>query len=194
VPKKSAARTLPAVDEDPEDEGDDFPEMIADSANIAGPERRGAGRPLMFTEAEIASAMLVADGFTSVAASNLKCCHDTIDRAVKRWPALAQIQRECRLAQVDTAEGELQKAIKTGNLTAIIFFLKCQAKGRGYVERIETTGPDGGAIKSEVELTASVDFTARILGATDDQLSAVLSEALGGGESGEAPKKQKRPK
>jgi 5-hydroxyisourate hydrolase-like protein (transthyretin family) len=59
---------------------------------------------------------------------------------------------------------------------------------------VETTGPDGGAIKSEVELTASVDFTARILGATDDQLSAVLSEALGGGESGEAPKKQKRPK
>jgi len=34
-----------------------------------------------------------------------------------------------------TAESQLMKKIKQGNLTAIIFFLKTQAKHRGYVEK-----------------------------------------------------------
>ena len=37
----------------------------------------------------------------------------------------------------DFAESKLHKAISNGNITAIIFFLKCQAKDRGYIERQE---------------------------------------------------------
>ena len=40
-----------------------------------------------------------------------------------------------RESSVDLAESELMKAIRAGNMTAIIFFLKTQGRSRGYVER-----------------------------------------------------------
>ena len=36
--------------------------------------------------------------------------------------------------------------MRKGNITAIIFTLKTIGKSRGYVERQEVTGADGGAV------------------------------------------------
>lgn len=166
-PPETSRAIAPAPELDPEDEFRDeesvseFPEFIDDpegpddsdepdeSAVIAGnayPVKRGPGRPRHFTEKEIASALRKAGGFNSVAARHLGCSHDTISRAVDRWPGLKKVQRECRAKQIDKAEGALQSAIAEGNIPAIIFFLKCQAKGRGFVERVETTGADGAPL------------------------------------------------
>jgi len=38
---------------------------------------------------------------------------------------------------LDFGESQLHKLIKDGNTAATIFFLKCRAKSRGYVERSE---------------------------------------------------------
>ncbi len=46
----------------------------------------------------------------------------------------------------DFAESKLQEAIGRGESWAVCFFLKCQAKDRGYVERVEATGPGGGPV------------------------------------------------
>lgn len=40
-------------------------------------------------------------------------------------------------ANIDLAEGELLKNIKSGDTTSLIFFLKTKGKSRGYVEKIE---------------------------------------------------------
>jgi hypothetical protein len=48
---------------------------------------------------------------------------------------------------VDVAESKLMAKIDAGDTTAIIFFLKTQGKGRGYVERQEVTGAEGNAIE-----------------------------------------------
>ena len=45
---------------------------------------------------------------------------------------------EAREGLLDIAERSLADKIATGNLGAIIFYLKCQGKNRGYVEKQET--------------------------------------------------------
>ena len=62
---------------------------------------------------------------------------------VKEDEAFAQSLKDVREKTVDIAETALQKLIQEGNPTAIIFFLKTQAKDRGYREGMEHTGADG---------------------------------------------------
>ena len=49
-------------------------------------------------------------------------------------------------ALIDHVESKLFELIDRKDTTAIIFFLKTRAKARGYVERQEVTGANGGAI------------------------------------------------
>lgn len=59
---------------------------------------------------------------------------------------LAQVQPQERF--VDFAEDALVKKISKGDTTAIIFALKTKGKHRGYVERNELTGKDGGPLET----------------------------------------------
>src|SRR4051812_49988692 len=63
---------------------------------------------------------------------------------VQSRPSLLAICRECREAMKDNAESSLYRAVLDGDAWAVCFFLKTQAKDRGYVERQELAGPDGG--------------------------------------------------
>ena len=47
----------------------------------------------------------------------------------------------------DFVENEFFKQVKSGNITAIIFYLKTQCKDRGYSERREITGADGTSLQ-----------------------------------------------
>jgi hypothetical protein len=62
-------------------------------------------------------------------------------------PDFANAIKEEQDAMVDFAESMLMKKIKAEDNTAIIFFLKCRAKDRGYIERVEHSGPNGSPIR-----------------------------------------------
>ena len=60
----------------------------------------------------------------------------------RRWynadPDFAALVDEVKEEQIDLAECELRKLVKSGNITAVIFTLKTIGKERGYIERTET--------------------------------------------------------
>ena len=65
---------------------------------------------------------------------------------------LQQYVAELREAMVDLAEDVLITQLKEGNLTAAIFIAKTQGRARGYSERVEMTGAEGGPIATEITI------------------------------------------
>lgn len=73
---------------------------------------------------------------------SLACQQAKIGRAtyycwMKGSPAFKENVDNIKEGAIDFAESKLMQEIQKGNTTAILFFLKTQAKDRGYVERVE---------------------------------------------------------
>lgn len=108
-----------------------------------------------FTIDQIAEALKSAAGIRSGAAALLGCSPSTIKRYVDRSATLARIEKEVVEFTLDLAESRLLDAINDGNLTAVMFYLKTKGKNRGYSERHQLEGKDGGP----VEVRAKLDFS-----------------------------------
>lgn len=67
---------------------------------------------------------------------------------------------DARETMIDNAESTLYDRALGGDITALIFFLKTQGKHRGYSERQEVTGADGGAIVLKVVYQDGTDNNA----------------------------------
>jgi hypothetical protein len=67
----------------------------------------------------------------------------SLSRRISGSSALKDKLGDIRESNIDIAESKLMELIGKGQPSAIIFFLKCLGKDRGYVERVETTGKDG---------------------------------------------------
>ena len=100
-----------------------------------------------YTAQQVADALTAAKGFVSVAAKNLQCSDETVRNYIKRYSACKQAVTDAREAMIDYAEGKLYQNIQNNDTVSILFFLKTQAKHRGYVERYEHTGKDGDDLR-----------------------------------------------
>jgi hypothetical protein len=103
-------------------------------------------KPRKFAPEEVAEALRAAAGIYSAAASLLRCSPTTVKNYVARYKSLQKVKEEIEQTTLDLAETKLVKALQDGNLTAVIFYLKCKGKARGFTERTEVTGPDGAAV------------------------------------------------
>ena len=108
-----------------------------------------------FTVARVAEALEAAAGIRSLAAKRLECSPATIKNYVDRHATLQTLEAEIIERNLDVAEGQVLTAIRAGNLTAVIFYLKTKGKHRGYTERREVEGRNGGP----VEVAAKLDFS-----------------------------------
>lgn len=96
-----------------------------------------------YSAEEAVKAIRGSGGFVSVIAERLGCTRQTVYNLCERFATVAEALKDERESTKDEAESQLLNNIRKGDNTAIIFFLKTQAKDRGYIERQELTGKDG---------------------------------------------------
>jgi predicted aldo/keto reductase-like oxidoreductase len=85
-----------------------------------------------FTYEEIAEAIVRKAGFVTHAAESLGCSYQTVRRAIKDSPFVAEVLAVTKESLLDLAESELSKQIKEGNLDAVKFFLLHRGQSRDY--------------------------------------------------------------
>jgi hypothetical protein len=96
----------------------------------------------------VADVLRRACGICQVAANELNCSRDAVEKQIQKHPEVAAAAREGNEIINDLAEAKLVDAIRRGESWAITFRLKTKAKDRGYVERQELTGTGGRDIIS----------------------------------------------
>ena len=107
---------------------------------------------MAITAKQAIEAVTDSKGFITTIAKRLGCARLTVYRLMEKYDSVRQAVEDEREGLKDFAESKLFQQINEGNTTAIIFYLKTQAKDRGYVEshHLEHTGKDGEAIPIKV--------------------------------------------
>lgn len=102
---------------------------------------------------EYAKAIREAKGMISHAAVALGVTQQAVSARIARHPSLRQVLAESREAMKDVAEMRLFDRIDAGDAWAVCFYLKTQARDRGYVEKSEHehSGPAGGPFRIVIE-------------------------------------------
>lgn len=99
--------------------------------------KKGKSNHRHYKAAEIVEALKATGGMVYMAARKLGCNPSTIHVRAKTSPEIQAAIDNARGDMLDMAEHELKKAVRGGDMTAIIFTLKTIGKHRGYVERVE---------------------------------------------------------
>lgn len=105
----------------------------------------------MMTQKEMTTELVIAAieemrGNISAVAKKLKTSRPTVYNFINAHPTCKTALEASREAMIDNAESVLYKKVLDGEAWAVCFFLKTQAKHRGYSERHEVTGDGGGEI------------------------------------------------
>lgn len=105
----------------------------------------------------VEAALRAHGGNMSKAAEALHISRSALYRRVQLYQHLSDVLDEVRESTVDLAENVLLTALKDGNLTAAIYITKTLGRSRGYSERTEISGPEGGPIVVKGYETVSPD-------------------------------------
>lgn len=108
------------------------------------------GRVNGHTAEQVIEAIRNNNGLLAAAARELGIDRSTVWRYCQRFPTIQKALDDARDTNLDYAEGQLMRAVKAGNVTAIMFLLKTVGKSRGYVDRQE--------IQHEGNLNVSVSW------------------------------------
>lgn len=123
------------------------------------------------------TALKQSRGLVNPAARALKCSPRTVRRYINKYPTIKEVVSDERENMIDAAEAALFQEIEGGNMTAIIFTLKTVGKDRGYVERVEQSGPGGAPIEGKQEIQHVIKRDSK----TREAIRVVRDGVMGGG-------------
>ena len=84
---------------------------------------------------QVEKALKASGGFISHAAKMLGITQSAVTQRIQRHESLQIALNEIKDSHLDLAESKLINKIEKEDLGAICFYLKCQGKGRGYIEK-----------------------------------------------------------
>ena len=99
-----------------------------------------------FSNKSIIEAVQAVNGMIYLAARKLGCTPQTIYNRMEKNAQIREAVEMSRGEMIDIAEQKLRMAVSNGEPWSIGLVLKTIGKNRGYVERQEVTGADGGKI------------------------------------------------
>ena len=121
-----------------------------------------------YTAQDFKTAIPGTGGIISTIARKVGCDWTTAKKYITTMPTVQQAyQDECE-SVLDMAEGVLMKGIKGGDTADAKWYLSRKGKRRGYVERQEVSGADGGPIKKEVVTMTEAERERRIRAITNE--------------------------
>ena len=101
---------------------------------------------MKYSASQFIKAIPGSGGIIQVIASRVGCDWHTANRYVNEYATVREAYLAERETVLDIAEAQVIKAIKEGDISTIRWYLSTIGKNRGYVERQERSGPDGGPI------------------------------------------------
>ena len=117
-----------------------------------------------YTAEQVAEAVKKSYGIINGAAVALGCSRQTVENYIRKYKAVKDAYSEANEITLDFVETEFLKKIKSGDTTAMIFYLKTKGRQRGYIERHELTGVDGGSIKVDATIKSAIE---KVYGSSD---------------------------
>lgn len=107
-----------------------------------------------FDREEMINAIWGAQGKVSVAAQAVGCTPETVFAYARKYATVKDAIDQARSTWdeklLDAAEVKLYEQVLDGRPWAVKYTLATKGKARGYVERQEVSGPDGGALHVRV--------------------------------------------
>lgn len=124
------------------------------------------------TAEQAIAAVRETKGFVTTIAKRLGCSRKHVYTLADKFPTVKAAIEEEREGVKDFAEGKLLEQINAGNITAIIFYLKTQAKGRGYIERLESANLN-------IDITALTDEQLRRIADGESPVNILTAQSSG---------------
>lgn len=128
----------------------------------------------MATRTDLIKLILSKRGNVSALARSYRVSRQAVLNWINEDPEAQQALKDARETALDNAEDALGNAVKNGDAWAVCFFLKTQGKGRGYVERQELSGKDGGPIETKTNVSVEI---AKLTTEQIEQLIAIAESA-----------------
>lgn len=103
-----------------------------------------------YTTAQMIEALHKARGIPARAADMLGCDRHTVLNYCKRYKAVQAAREEAKERLNDWVESRMIKRIEEGSDTMMIWWSRTQMKDRGFTDRQELTGADGGPLTVKI--------------------------------------------
>ncbi len=129
------------------------------------------GRPPTLDLLKVAADIARLDGNLSAVAKKHGVTRGAIQRMVRENESLAEVLLDAREGMKDIAEKSLYSAVKNREGWAVCFFLKTQARDRGYTEKAPEEKPPEGQVP--------VDLVTAILAALGSTKAGTIAPAAG---------------